>query len=655
MTTMKKLKFLFAVHNHQPLGNFPEVYRLAFDQAYMPFLETVSRYPRFRFALHFSGFLWDYLLKEGREAIALIKQMVASGQVELLGGGYYEPVLSQIPERDRLAQLRLMTEFLQETFGLRPEGLWLTERVWEPHLASLLQRAGYRYTLLDEEHFHYAGVRNIHGYYVTEDEGLKFMVFPIDKTLRYYIPFRPLTELQSYFDKIRNSGRDTAIIGDDGEKFGLWPGTSQWVYQDGWLENFLEFLENSPVEMMSFSQYLQQTPPLGRVYLPPASYEEMMEWVLSPEEQKEFIQLKNSLPREARRFLRGGLYRDFSLKYPEAHHLRCRQLQVSSEASQSQQMEARRDLYQAQCNDAYWHGVFGGLYLPHLRRAVYEKLIAAELKIPFTSGWENFDFDLDGEEEYILKTPSFFLWVKPGCGGGLTEIDDRHHGTNLTDVLTRRQEFYHLYSTSPEESSAGKSIHELSRCLPPEAEKWLKFDNYRRLSFLERFLPPEIGLEQYQEIYYLNPGPFIEQPFSARMEEETLVLERLAQVELAADRIQLGLRKRIRAGRKALLFVYEIENLENKALDLTFTSEWNLAFLEQEFRLESRQVQFYQGQLLLEAPEAETIWAFPLKTVSQSEKDFEVITQGHSFHFVWRLVLAGLEKKLVFITLRERD
>lgn len=650
---MNKLKFLFAVHNHQPLGNFPKVYRRAFEQAYWPFLETVKCYPRFRFALHFSGFLWDYLLREGKEAIELIKQMVSSGQVELLGGGYYEPVLTQISERDRLAQLGLMTEFLQETFGLKPEGLWLTERVWEPHLASLLHRTGYRYTLLDEEHFHYAGIRNIHGYYVTEDEGLRFMVFPIDKTLRYYIPFRPLVDLQAYFDKIKNNGQDTAIIGDDGEKFGLWPGTHKWVYEDGWLKNFLEFLENSPVEMMTFSQYLRQTSPLGRVYLPPASYEEMMEWVLSPEEQKKFIQLKSSLPREAGRFLRGGLFRDFSLKYPEAHHLRCRQLQVSNEVSQSEELEARKDLYQAQCNDAYWHGVFGGLYLPHLRRAVYAKLIAAELKIPFTGGWENFDFDLDGEEEYVLKTPSFFLWIKPGCGGGITEIDDRHHLTNLTDVLTRRQEFYHLYSTSQQETSQGKSIHELGRSLPAEAEKWLKFDNYRRLSFLERFLPANIGYEEYEGLYYRNQGPFIEQPFSARLDEETLVLERRAAVELATDRIQLNLRKRIRAGRKALLFVYEIENLENKALNLTFTSEWNLAFFEQEFKLRNKQVEFYQGELLLEAPEAETIWVFPLKTVSQSEKDFEVIIQGHSFHFVWRLPLAGQEKKLLFLTLRQ--
>ncbi|MDY0232211.1 MAG: hypothetical protein RBR88_06980, partial [Candidatus Saccharicenans sp.] len=73
---MNKLTFLFGVHNHQPLGNFPEVFRRAFDQAYWPFLETVSRFPNFRFALHFSGFLWDYLMSQAREAVDLIRSMV---------------------------------------------------------------------------------------------------------------------------------------------------------------------------------------------------------------------------------------------------------------------------------------------------------------------------------------------------------------------------------------------------------------------------------------------------------------------------------------------------------------------------------------------------------------------------------------------------
>ncbi len=651
---MEKIIFLFAVHNHQPLGNFPDVFRQAFDRAYLPFLETVSRFPRFRFALHFSGFLWDYLLKERKGCLELIKNMVNSGQLELLGGGYYEPVLTQIPERDRLAQLSLMNEFLQETFGVRPEGLWLTERVWEPHLASLLHRAGFRYTLLDEEHFRYAGLKNIHGYYITEDEGLTFSVFPIDKTLRYYIPFRSLPELKSYFEKILKEGQDTAIIGDDGEKFGLWPGTDKWVYEDGWLVKFLEFLENNPVEMMTFGQYLNHRPSLGRAYLPPASYEEMMEWVLNPEDQREFIQLKNSLPPAARRFLRGGLYRDFSLKYPESHHLRCRQLQVSAEVSQGDDQEARKDLYQAQCNDAYWHGVFGGLYLPHLRRAVYEKLISAELKVPFISGWEKLDFDLDGQDEYLLKTPSFFLWAKPEAGGGITEIDDRHLGLNLTDVLTRRPEFYHLNTTAQGENKEGKSIHELSRALPTEAQKWLKFDNYRRLSFLERVLPPGISHQEYEETYFVKPGEFIEKPFSARLEDDTLVMERPAEVNLAPGSFQLRLCKRVRPGLRALLFVYEIENLSAPEVELTLTSEWNLAFFENEFKAGTNRVEFREGELVLEAPEAREIWVFPIKTVSQSEKDYEIITQGFSFHPVWRLKLAPGEKRLVFLVLQHR-
>jgi alpha-amylase len=590
-------------------------------------------------------------MRNAQEAVDLIREMVKAGQVELLGGGYYEPVLTQIPEKDRLAQLDLMNEFLRDTFDCKPKGLWLAERVWEPHLAGLLQRAGYQYTLLDEEHFHYAGITNIHGYYVTEDGGQKLNLFPVDKTLRYYIPFKSLNELQDYFQKILNSGQDTAIIADDGEKFGLWPGTNKWVYEDGWLKSFLQFIGSCQLEVMTFSQYLDRKPPLGRVYIPPASYEEMMEWVLNPEDQKEFIQLKNSLPEKSRRFLRGGQYRDFSLKYPESHQLRCRQLQVSAEVSQSQDLEARQDLYQAQCNDAYWHGVFGGLYLPHLRRAVYEKLISAELKLPFLSGWEWFDFDLDGQDEYLLKTPSFFLWVKPETGGGITEIDDRFHGLNLSDVLSRRQEFYHLYTASKGEGSETRSIHELDRRLPEEAENWLTFDNYRRLSFLERFLAPDIKRENYENLYYQQPGNFIEQPFSASIEEDSLVLKRQAEVELPPGPARIRLTKRIRAGLKALLFVYEIENLEDTEIDLTLTSEWNLAFFEQGYQLGANRVEFFDGRLSLEAPEAEAIWDFRIRTVSQSERDFEIITQGLSFHPVWRLKMLSGERKVLFMVL----
>ena len=109
---MNKIKFLFAVHNHQPLGNFTHIFEQAFSQAYWPFLKIASEHPGFKFALHFTGFLWEFMLDKHPEALELIRQMVKSGQVELLGGAFYEPVLTQIPEKDGQAQIELMNNFL---------------------------------------------------------------------------------------------------------------------------------------------------------------------------------------------------------------------------------------------------------------------------------------------------------------------------------------------------------------------------------------------------------------------------------------------------------------------------------------------------------------------------------------------------------------
>ena len=91
-----------------------------------------------------------------------------------------------------------------------------------------------------------------------------------------------------------------------------------------------------------------------------------MGWVLEPGAAERYETLKKGVPPEDRRFLRGGFFREFFLKYPESHHLRARMLSVSRRVGDADQA-ARVDLYQAQGNDPYWHGVFGGLYLPHLR------------------------------------------------------------------------------------------------------------------------------------------------------------------------------------------------------------------------------------------------------------------------------------------------
>lgn len=634
---MKNLTFLFAVHNHQPVGNFEDVFERAFADCYRPFLRTVADYPFFKFALHFSGPLWDRLKEKERESWGLIERLAEQGQVELLGGGYYEPILAAIPERDRAGQVARLSEFLRAHFGRRPRGVWLTERVWEPQLAATLARQGIDYTLLDEEHFRMAGVDDIHAHYVTEDEGLALRLFPIDKTLRYLIPFRPLDEVRAALEGIA-AGGGTAILGDDGEKFGLWPGTKAWVYEDGWLRRFLEFIEKEGIRTRTFAEHLDETAPAGRVYLPPASYEEMMEWVLEPREAVEFKALKAGSPAAARRFLRGGSFRGFCLKYPEADRLHKRMLGVSAAAAlRPEAEEARTELYKGQCNDPYWHGVFGGLYLPHLRGAAYRHLLAAEAGLSLSPGWRTGDFDLDGRPELVWRGPLFQISLDPDRGGSLTECDLLSEGRNITDVLSRRPESYHAFEKA-EGADEGASIHELRRRVPPEAADLLRYDWHPRTSLLDHFLHPDTTLESFQRVDYGEQGDFVSQPYAWALEAGAAVLSRSGWVWAGEEQIPVRVTKRVLPEERRLRVAYRVENLSDRPLDVLFAPETNVSLFPFEFEAEGGRAVFLK-RYVWEAGSPDALWHFPLRTLSQSESGYDIIHQGICLVPLWRLNL----------------
>ncbi|HLC18623.1 MAG TPA: alpha-amylase/4-alpha-glucanotransferase domain-containing protein, partial [Thermodesulfobacteriota bacterium] len=384
--------FPFCVHNHQPAGNFPQVLEDSFKKSYWPFLKTVARYPEIKLTLHNSGYLLDWIIENHPEYIELLSKMVSSGQVEIMGGGYYEPVLSVIPDPDRLAQIRMMAGRVKELFGVAPRGLWLAERVWDPCLPTTLKEAGVEYVLVDDYHFIKAGLAHeeLGGYYITEDRGSIVKIFPGSERLRYLIPFKPVDKLEEYLAGLEGSLRrgNAAIYGDDGEKFGVWPGTHKWVFTDGWLEGFLARIRSLDfVRPVTLAEYMDAEEPLGRVYLPTASYMEMGEWSLPAGASRDYAllmeELKNTVEGERiARFVQGGTWRNFFAKYPEANWMHKRMLLVSAELGSRGEGKAaeraRRYLYKAQCNDAYWHGIFGGLYLPHLRREVYSNLLKAE-------------------------------------------------------------------------------------------------------------------------------------------------------------------------------------------------------------------------------------------------------------------------------------
>ena len=387
---MSTTSLLLGVHAHQPVGNFPAVIDDAHERCYRPFLHTMYRYPAFRYAAHFSGWLLDELCTRYPADMALLAEMVARGQVELFGAGDCEPVLAAIPARDRVGQLRMLSSRLERHFGAAPHGAWLTERVWESSVVPALADSGIRYVTVDDYHFLCTGrdERELDGFFTTEEDGRTIDLFPISEQLRYRLPFSPATDAVGYLEELAAAGRQAAIYFDDIEKFGIWPETYEWVYTRGWLEQFIEGVLASPrIETSTFARFHARATTRGIVYLPTASYSEMNEWTLPAAAARHYAEMladarhQPSWP-DRRAFIRGGIWRNFLSRYPEANWLHKRMLGLSArlDALPGARDDAalRTLLYRAQANDAYWHGLFGGLYLPHLRRAVWQNLLALE-------------------------------------------------------------------------------------------------------------------------------------------------------------------------------------------------------------------------------------------------------------------------------------
>ena len=138
---MKTVNFCFATHNHQPIGNFDYVIEEAYEKSYLPFFTLAKKFD-LRFATHFSGILLEWLGSHHREHLGLLKELVQKKQLEIISGGFYEPILAVFPERDQHAQIKKLSSLVESIFSTKPRGLWLAERIWEQQLVSPLFDSG---------------------------------------------------------------------------------------------------------------------------------------------------------------------------------------------------------------------------------------------------------------------------------------------------------------------------------------------------------------------------------------------------------------------------------------------------------------------------------------------------------------------------------
>ena len=626
------LPFVFGVHLHQPVGNFDQVFHDHTEHVYLPFLERISKSALLPLTLHVSGPLLDWLEARGHRLLDLVGRMAADGQVELLLSGFYEPVLAALPRADRREQIAWMRERLRSRFGVEATGLWLTERVWEPGLAGDLALEGVRHVLVDDRHFVVSGFEpgRLSRPFHTEAEGGTVALLPIDEQLRYMVPFRPADDIEAYLRGLRAEGRPLAVLVDDGEKFGGWPGTADWVWKSGWMDAFLASVErmvdDRAVEVVTSARAAETVPSGGAAYLPTASYREMEGWSLPPVAARRLEAVEEELGAthpdgQWTGVVRGGHWKNFLARYAESgrmHHKACALSALCRERGDPP--EARHAIGRAQCNDAYWHGVFGGLYLRHLRGSVWYNLAEAERILRAGEGLthEMLDFDRDGRPDVWVHSSTFSAVVDPSHGGAITDLTHLASGRNLADTLTRRREAYHRVKDRPaahgaHEPGGTPSIHEIEgglgfSSLPP-------FDREERAILVDRVLAAELG-----------EGAYAAGDYDPLMSWAGAHAE--AEIENAGDTLTIRLR---------LPGAAPLEKRLDFAADgsVTATYTWDPVSLPPD-ALFAPELSLLQELPLELEPEPVAVWRYEIRTVSKSEAGAEESVQGISLTPLWR-------------------
>lgn len=675
------IRFCLVLHNHQPIGNFDGVFEQAYQDSYLPFLDVFEPYANLKISLHTSGPLMEWLDLHHPEYVDRLAALVANDRIEIIGGAFYEPILTMIPSRDRVGQISSFTDWLEQRLGGMVRGMWMPERVWEQTLTSDLNQAGISYTVLDDFHFRNAGLSDdaLHGYYTTEDDGRVLSVFPGSERLRYLIPFREAHETIDYLRELaeQNPGA-VAVFGDDGEKFGTWPDTKKHVYEDGWLQRFFDQLDENRdwLKSTTLADAIDNVPPRGKIFLPDASYREMTEWALPVDKQNEYDAVTHDMEHDRRwprvkQFVRGGFWRNFKVKYPESNEMYARMMMVSRRLQQAEREDAdtelleaaRRELYRGQCNCSYWHGAFGGIYLPHLRNAIFNHLIAADNLLDRATAAPTRrveasadDYNFDARQEIRLAGDKLICLLAPATGGQLYELDVRSICHNLLATIARRPEAYHrkVLAGPSNNGSNVASIHDRVVFKQEGLDQQIVYDDHPRNSLVDHFFDNDATLHAVSRGEAMERGDFVSGVYETKLRRNPGRIQVQLTREGNAWGVPLKITKGVtlEAGSDVLEIAYLIEGLP-KDQPMHFAPEFNFAGLP----AGADDRYFYQadgqqlGQLgtrldLQDATELGMVdqwlgidvklsvgrmtsfWTYPVETVSQSEGGFELVHQS---------------------------
>jgi alpha-amylase len=365
------------------------------------------------------------------------------------------------------------------------------------------------------------------------------------------------------------------------------------------------------------------------------------------------------------------------MRYPEANEMYARMMAVSRRVERlaatadlpdpAAVTEATQALYRGQCNCAYWHGAFGGIYLPHLRNAVYRELIAADIaadraegrSTPWVEGTTG-DFDFDGRTEIRLAGDGLEAWFAPARGGMVYELDLRDQRHNLLATLDRRPEAYHAQVLAgPGKARSVVDASQVAKFKQEGLEQLVRYDATRRKSLVDHFWDCDVSADAIVSGAAMERGDFASGVYEASIRRNPDRIQVLLSRAGNAWGIPFTLSKAVTlgAGSRTLEIAYKLTGLpadfrQHLAIEFNFAgmpdraegrffyddARKNLGELGTRLDLAGvRTLGLVDDWLGIDARlsfadstsgAVAGVWTFPIQSVSQSEGGFELVHQS---------------------------
>jgi hypothetical protein len=406
-----KIKLILGSHAHVPYGSNNAEFENVYTNLMRPFITSLYRYPGIQAVLHYSGVLLHWVERSHPELFMLINDMIARKQAEILGGGFYEPMLPIIPLQDKIGQIELLTTYIRRQFGKRPLGCWIPGFAWEQGLVSPLASCGMSFTFLGKRQFTLAGGNDAPC--ICEDQGKLITVFPVFRSIEEDLTKKNLLPILKNVNSIHNE----EIVSIFPDKLNTGPdGSVDWAWG-----NFFDDLSNceSFVETVNPGRMLKSLKGIQKLCIPDSTRD------------------ADSVP--PRRFVivnpeAGGIYSKMIFTNMLINQLR---------GDKSRKLSAHEELWKAQGSDLFCST--GQRLRNHvIRNAAYAALLRAEQvtrdKGKFTPSLVPFDFNMDGVEEWLFQDAKINCYVQ-SVGGGIFELDYQPKAWNYLDTCGGRLAF----------------------------------------------------------------------------------------------------------------------------------------------------------------------------------------------------------------------